>query len=292
MKLTIVPPRVSNNFTQVPNEILFSAALTDHQKVVWMSLRGACNGTQDAVFYGTSDLAHRLDAPIRSLQRDIKALIDFGYITKQGNQLHLEVEPVEPENGEIKTAVKKKPKLSPRQQLRQELTDTWNNKKPDNFPAMRGPLQEARLDVLLQHAEMVDCKDLSAFLGRVLLACKMNDWYKKVPQTFENIFGTGTPTTKKLEKTQKMYQEAQGKKAEAAGFDRNDDQSWLDWFASKGHTQFTKVERIEMERFAAWKHETDEGAEDTLYIYNEGTTLVHWTYKESQCGVSYLPAAS
>ena len=141
------------------------------------------------------------------------------------------------------------------------------------------------------HAELVDCADLPSYLARIMLACKMNTWYENNPQTFENVFGSGVPQTKKLEKTQKMYHEAQGKKAEAVGFDRNDDQSWLDWFASKGHDQFTRVERIEMERFTAWKHETDEGKEDTLYIYNEGTTLVHWTYKESQCGVSYLPTA-
>ena len=35
-----------------------------------------------------------------------------------------------------------------------------------------------------------------------------------------------------------------------------------------------------------------EGKEDTLYIYSEGNSLVHWTYKESQCGVSYLPTAN
>ena len=78
----------------------------------------------------------------------------------------------------------------------------------------------------------------------------MNDWYKKVPQT-DDIFGTGTPTTKKFEKTQKMFQEAQGTKAEAAGFDRTNDQSWIEWFASKGH-EFSTVERLTMERFAAW----------------------------------------
>jgi len=292
MSLTIVPPKITNNFTQVPNDVLFSAALTPHQKITWMHLRSVCSGTSPAVFRSLGEIANKLDLPARNIQRDVKALMELGYITKEDDLLHLEVEPVEPEDGQPKPKAKKEPKLSPRQQLRKELVDTWNSKKLDNFPAMRGALPEARLETLQQHAEMVGCADLPAYLGRILLACKMNDWYLKVPQTFENIFGSGNPTTKKLEKTQKMYHEAQGKKAEAAGFDRNDDQSWLDWFASKGHKQFTKVERIEMERFKAWKHETDEGEEDTLYIYNEGTTLVHWTYKESQCGVSYLPTAS
>lgn len=293
MKLTVVPTKSTNNFTQVPNEVLTSAALTDHQKIFWISLRSACNGTQDTDFYSTTELANRLEVPVRNLQRDIKALIELGYIVKRGHQLHLQIESSEPESGEVKPRVHKEPKLSPRQRLRQELSDTWNNKKPDNFPAMRGSLPEARLETLQQHAEMVGCTDLPAYLGRVLLACKMNDWYQKVPQTFENVFGSGNPTTKKLEKTQKMYHEAQGKKAEAAGFDRNDDQSWLDWFVSKDHKQFAKVERLTMDRMQAWKHETDEGAEDVLYIYcdDEGS-LVHWTYKEHQAGVSYLPTAN
>jgi len=292
MSLIIVPPKVTNNFTQVPNDVLFSAALTAHQKITWIHLRSICNGTTPTTFRSLGEIAERLDLPARNIQRDVKALIALGFITKKDDFLHLEVEPVEPAEGRVMPRVEKEPKLSPRQQLRKDLVDTWNSKKLDNFPAMRGSLPEARLETLQQHAEMVECTDLPAYLARVLLACKMNDWYQKVPQTFENIFGSGNPTTKKLEKTQKMYHEAQGRKAEAAGFDRNDDQSWLDWFASKGHAQFTKVERIEMERFAAWKHETDEGKEDTLYIYNEGATLVHWTYKESQCGVSYLPTVS
>ena len=125
-----------------------------------------------------------------------------------------------------------------------------------------------------------------------MLACKLPDWYKKVPQTFDNIFGTGNPTTKKFEKTQKMFQEAQGTKAEAAGFDRTNDQSWIEWFASKGH-EFSAVERLTMERFAAWEHETENADKEILYVYSdEEGNLVHWTYKEHQAGVSYLPTAN
>jgi hypothetical protein len=48
-----------------------------------------------------------------------------------------------------------------------------------------------------------------------------------------------------------------------------------------------------MERFEAWKHETDVAAKDTLYIYSdEESNVVHWTYKEHQAGVSYLPTAN
>lgn len=293
MSLTIVPSKVTNNFTQVPNDVLFSAALTAHQKITWMHLRSICNGTTPAVFRSLGEVAERLDLPARNIQRDVKALIDLGFIIKKDNSLHLEVEPVEPAEGLVMPKVVKEPKLTPRQQLRKDLVDTWNSKKLDNFPAMRGSLPEARLETLQQHAEMVECTDLPAYLGRILLACKMNDWYQKVPQTFENIFGSGNPTTKKLEKTQKMYHEAQGKKAEAAGFDRKDDQSWLDWFASKDHTKFTKVERITMDRMKAWDHETANEDNGVLYVYSdEEGNVVHWTYKEHQAGVSYLPTAN
>ena len=113
MKLTVVPTRSTSNFTQVPNEVLNSAALTDHQKIFWISWRSVCNGTQDTDFYSITELANRLEAPVRNVQRDIKALIELGYIVKRGHQLHLEVDASEPENGEVKPRVHKEPKLSP-----------------------------------------------------------------------------------------------------------------------------------------------------------------------------------
>lgn len=287
MRITIVPPQVTNNFTQIPNEILFHAALSDRDKIVWMFLRSVCHGAQPTEYHSLAHVAEKLDMPARNLQRNVKTLIDTGFIRKFGNELHLEVESIEP-SIEAQPA----PKATKRQELREELVKAWNSKKPENFPAMRGRLPEARLDVLQQHAEMVDCEDLVAYVSRILLACKMNDWYKKVPQTFDNVFGVGKPSLKKLEKTQKMFQEAQGTKAEAAGFDRTNDQSWIEWFASKGH-EFSTVERLTMERYTAWEHETENADKEILYVYSdEDGNLVHWTYKEHQAGVSYLPTAN
>ena len=289
----ITPPRVSSRFTQIPNEVILHESLTDRDKVIWMSLCSLCRNGESDRFASIAEVANLLGIPTRNLQRSIKALSESGFIAKIDNvfgqsQYQLKVDSSSP----VKLTEEKERKLSGRQKLRKELVEVWNTKKPDNFPTMRGMLPEARLDVLMQHAEMLECKDLKEYLGKILLACKMNDWYKKFPQTFDNIFGVGTPSPKKFEKTQKMYQEAQGDKAEAAGFDRTNDNSWLEWFASKGH-EFSKVERITMERFEAWKHETDAAAQDTLYVYSdEEGSVVHWTYKEHQAGVSYLPTAN
>lgn len=283
-------PPVSNNFTQVPNAVIFHETLTDRDKVIWMSLCSLCKQGESNLFVSVAEVATELGLPARNLQRSIKALAENGFIVKldRGARYQLKVDSSDP----VKAVEEKERKLSGRQQLRQGLVETWNSKKPENFPTMRGLLPEARLDVLMQHAAMVESEDLNEYLGKILLACKMNDWYKKFPQTFDNIFGVGTPSPKKFEKTQKMHQEAKGDKAEAAGFDRNNDTSWLEWFASKGH-EFSKVERVTMERFEAWKHETDVAAEDTLYIYSdEEGNVVHWTYKEHQAGVSYLPTAN
>ena len=221
----LVAPRLSSNFTQIPNEVIFHKVLTDRDKVVWMSLRSLCYEGESEKFVSVAEVAAFLELPVRNLQRSMKTLADNGFISKieGGARYQLQINSSDP----VEAIEKEERKLSNRQKRRQSLVETWNSKKPENFPAMRGMMPETRLDVLMQHASMVDSADLDQYLSKILLACKMNDWYKKFPQTFDNIFGTGTPSPKKFEKTQKMYQEAQGDKAEAAGFDRENDKSWL-----------------------------------------------------------------
>ena len=103
-----------------------------------------------------------------------------------------------------------------------------------------------------------------------------------------------SPEQKKFSNVEKLYKLSSSKKAEGALFDSKDDQCWLDWYHSKGHTHFTRVERLAMDYFDARNHEIDdEGDENIIYIYfDDENAMVHWTYKESQRGVSYTPTAS
>lgn len=284
--MRIIPTNANSDFTRVPNAITFSEVLTPHQKLVWIMLDAVCFGN-DTEVGSAARLAERLGLPARGMQRTIKELIEMGFITKDGRLHSLQVEPKE---GAESTSVRKERRLTRDEKLRLELKEIWNKYKPKNAPSMQD-FTPARLKTLRVYVERFRA-DEQVVLRKVCDGSNADEWRRDKDWDFGNIFGDGVPTEAKQTKVEKVYKLGCTQKAAAAVFDRNDDQSWLDWFASKGHTQFTKVERIEMERFTAWKHETDEGKEDTLYIYNEGTSLVHWTYKESQCGVSYLPTAS
>lgn len=284
--MRIIPTNANSDFTRVPNAITFSEVLTPHQKLVWIMLDAVCFGN-DTEVGSAARLAERLGLPARGMQRTIKELIEMGFITKDGRLHSLQVEPKEDAES---TSVRKERRLTRDEKLRLELKEIWNKYKPKNAPSMQD-FTPARLKTLRVYVERFRA-DEQVVLRKVCDGSNADEWRRDKDWDFGNIFGDGVPTEAKQTKVEKVYKLGCTQKAAAAVFDRNDDQSWLDWFASKGHTQFTKVERIEMERFTAWKHETDEGKEDTLYIYNEGTSLVHWTYKESQCGVSYLPTAS
>ena len=283
--MRIIPTRPNTAYVRVPHSITFSEILTAHQKMVWIMLDANCYN-QETEVGSAAKLAKKLGLPTRGLQRTIQELVTMGFITKNGDQYSLQVEPKE---GAESTGVVKERRLTRDEKLRLELKEIWNKYKPKNAPSMQD-FTPARLKTLRVYAERFKA-DEQVVLRKVCDGSNADEFRRDKSWDFGNIFGDGVPTEAKQGKVEKVYKLGCSQKAAAAVFDRNDDQSWLDWFASKDHTQFTRVERIEMERLAAWKHETDEGKEDTLYIYNEGTTLVHWTYKESQCGVSYLPTA-
>ena len=64
----------------------------------------------------------------------------------------------------------------------------------------------------------------------------------------------------------------------------------MKWFAKKVHVR-TRVRRLKVERWAGYEYEADHRGDGVIYLIVEDNCLVHWTYKESQKGVSYLPTA-
>lgn len=286
----IIPPRPSSNFTQVPNQVIFHPDLTDRDKLVWCMLRSLCYATEGAERSSVPKIAEELQIPARNLQRSIKRLSDNGLICRDGEDLILQIDRTEGESVEV---VQER-KLNQSDQLRADLQEVWNKNKLENFPTMRKPLTPSRLHVLKLHGEHCGITDLTVLLRTVLASCKANDWYSKVSQDFDNIFGSskngGEPNEAKFSKVQKMTKVANSAKGRALTFDSQDDQCWIDWFSSKGHAM-TSVKRLEMERWAGYEYEADHRGDGVIYLIVEDNCLVHWTYKESQKGVSYLPTA-
>lgn len=283
--MKIIPPRPNTAFTKVPNSVLFSNALSYRDKVVWMQLQALCYN-REVEFSGLAQVATKLGMPIRNLQRSVQDLVANGMATRNGDTLELEVER---EEGEPTAKVQKERRLTRDEKLREELKEIWNKHKPKNAPSMQS-FTPARLKTLRIYAERFKVDEQVA-LRKVLDGSNADEFRRDKAWDFNNIFGSGIPTEDKQGKVEKVYKLGCSKKAAAAVFDVDDDQCWIDWYVSKSH-QMTKVVRLEMEQDDAWIHQVDNEGDGTIYVYTFEGRLVHWTYKEGQHGVSYLPTAS
>lgn len=283
--MIIIPSKPNMGFSKVPHSITFSDLLTAHQKMVWIMLDATCyNRKTDVV--STAKLAKKWDLSVRSLQKTIKELISMGFITRDGDDYSLQVEPRE---GAESTAVRKERRLTNDEKLRLELKDIWNKYKPKNAPSMQNFTPD-RLKTLRVYVDRFK-EDEQVILRRVLDGSNADDFRRDKNWDFGNIFGHGVPTEQKQSTVEKVYNLGSSAKARNAVFDHKDDQCWLDWFHAKKLTEMTKVVRLEMARKEAWAHQVDNEGDGTIYVYSEGARLVHWTYKENSCGVSYLPTA-
>ena len=284
--MIIIPSKANTAFSKVPHSITFSEILTPHQKMVWIMLDATCYNRETEVV-SAAKLAKKWGLPARGLQRTIQELVSMGFITKDGDDYSLEVEPQE---GAESTGVRKERRLTRDEQLRLELKETWNKHKPKNAPSMQD-FTPARLKTLRVYAERFKV-DEQVVLRKVCDGSNADEFRRDKSWDFGNIFGNGVPTEDKQGKVEKVYKLGCSKKGTAAGFDVDDDQSWLDWYHSKGQEHMVKVVRVEMERYAAWDHQKENAGDGVIYVYSQGSDLVHWTGKEGQYGLSYLPTAS
>lgn len=271
----------STGFTRILNEAIFDERLTHAEFRMWCMLlalpkgKKSINITADEI---EAETGMKADAS-RLHRRNLKAK---GFLVVESGALIVTIPPANFEPKETK--------LTPEQQQRHDLRDAWNSSKPETFSKLRHPLSEAQVETLKAHAQHNDEHHLDKFLTGVLKGCKADDWWKSKNLNFNNVFGTGTPKQNKFTNVEKLYKLAGSTKGQAALFDVDDDQCWIDWYQSKGH-ELTKVVRLEMEQDDAWVHQVDNAGDGTIYIYSHEDRLVHWTMKEGQHGVSYLPTA-
>ena len=253
-----------------------------------MLLRSFCR-RQEEVYSSLSELAEDFSLQGRTLQRGVQNLVDHGYIIRDGKDIILNPNPISIEDQPIE---KTEAKLTKSQILRAELVQIWNRHKPLNAPTMRGYFTHGRLETLQVYAERFKCEE-KVVLRKVLDGSNADEFRRDKAWDFDNIFGKGVPTEQKQGKVEKVYNLGCSTKGQNAVFDWTDDQCWLDWYQSKEH-DMKSVTRIKNDDWeAAVTHEVEQRGDQVIYIYidADGDPL-HWTYKESHVGVSYLPAAS
>lgn len=262
--------------------MIFDERLTHAEFRVWCQLMAMPKGANE-VTVELEAIAKQFGIATSVFRKHRQALRDKGFLVGNRDELIVTI----PEAG----FEPEEKKLTEEQQLREDLKQAWNSNKPEGYAKMRHPLALGQLETLNAHAEHNNQTDPVKFLVSVLKGCKAEDWWKSKNLNFNNVFGTGIPKQNKFTNVEKLYKLANSKQGRNALFDVNDDQCWLDWYQAKGHEEMTKVVRLEMEQDDAWVHQVDNEGDGTIYVYNQGERLVHWTYKEGQHGVSYIPTA-
>ena len=271
----------TTEFTRILNEVIYDDRLTPAEFRLWCQLAAMPRGqkmTDLTAKEVAAECGMGMDA-CRDRRRDLKAK---GFLKIEGQRYIVTIPSPDFEPKEVK--------LDKEQQLRHDLRDVWNKHKPEAFTKQKNPMAEKQVKTLAMHAKHNETEDLQEFLAAVLRGCRANDWWQSKNLKFDNVFGTGSPKQNKFTNVEKLVKESATKKATAALFDVNDDQCWIDWFKSKA-VEMTKVVRLEMEQDDAWVHQVDNDGDGTIYIYTQEDHLVHWTYKESSIGVSYIPTA-
>lgn len=263
------------------NEAIFDERLSHAEFRMWCMLLALPKGSAFANLTA-EEIAEKTGMKIDACRLHRRNLKAKGFLVAKGDELVVTIPPASFKPKEVKPTKE--------QALRSELKEVWNTHKPDAYSKLRHPLSEAQIETLEAHAQHNGEYHLDKLLTGVLKGCKAEDWWKSKNLNFNNVFGTGTPKQNKFTNVEKLFKLASSTKGQAALFDVDDDQCWLDWYEVKGHFML-KVVRLEMEQYDAWKHQTETFGDHVLYVYSHKGNVVHWTMKEGQYGVSYLPTA-
>ena len=271
----------TGGFTQILNDAIFDERLTHAEFRLWCRLLALPRGAKQ-IHLDANEIAKELGMTPDLCRTQRRNLKEKGFLVVKRDRI---VVTIPDEKFKVKEV-----QVSPEQQLRQDLKEAWNDSKPSSYPKLRNPLSAAQVETLNHHMRHNEQEDACQFLKTVLTGCRVESWWNSKSLTFDNIFGRGRPKENKFTNVQKLFRSTSSAKAQAALFDIDNDQCWLDWFQKKS-IDMERVVRLNMERFAAWEHQTEHEGDKTLYIYtDERGAVVHWTYKEIyDYRVMYLP---
>lgn len=273
----------TGDYTQVLNDIIFDDRLTHAEFRFWCKLLSLPKGQKFAKL-DSGELAKEMGMVPRSCREFRQSLKTKGFLIEKRDELIVTIPSEEFEVKEVK--------LTPEQQLANDLRDIWNECKPEPFSRQRKGFSAAQIDTLQQHVKHNDAKDVKAFLKKVLEGCKADAWWSEKVLNFTNVFGSGSPKQNKFTNIEKLYKLSNSKEGRAKIWDINDDQCWLDWYQSLNQ-DYDKVERITVKEYEeSIDHQWDHDGDKTIYIYLDTDGLViSWTKKARVGSLRYLPTA-
>ena len=270
----------TTEFTKVLNCVTFDNSLTAHEYQQWVRLLAIQHGKEHVSFTTAQEVADAIGISLDTMRKRNQELRRKGYLKGNRNELLVTIPGEDFVVKEVSIAQEQaeKPKRKPTSLSSADrktlIKEAWNKYKPDWCAPLSGniapPLYIA-IEAQTKHLDH-DRDDYDGFMKRICAALSESPfWRDKAakPVKPHGVFGWGTPDDKKFRNCQNLYLAANSGAAKAAMWDVNSDQDWLDWYASKGLSQFTKVERLKAEdRIQAYTHNIDNPpAPDTIRVY-------------------------
>lgn len=268
-------PKPEGSFALIPRSVIENGVLWDkNAKAVELYCLLLAMGSRR--FENYQHLANTIGGSWtpRSIGKHFRSLRGWGLIieTKEGFDLREEVTEA-PKATKRETSIAEEVQEQPKRKLsgltakqRKELIkEAWNKHRPDNCMQMDGAMPEPLFIAIQTQTKRLglDPDDYDGFIGAVLLGIKNDSWWSQRQIKPSMVFGwTANIEDKKFRNTEKLYKAGKTKR----GFDWSDN-SVLEWFHSKGKTNFKTVEWITVEgelptqEEADWLNESmDEGA--------------------------------
>ena len=284
----------TTEFTKVLNSVTFDDSLTAHEYQQWVRLLAVQQGKDATVFVTVQELADKIGVKLDVFRKRNQELRRKGYLQGGRGELLVTI-PAEDfvvKEQSIAQEESAKPKRKPtglsQADRKTLIKESWNKYKPDWCAPLSGniapPLYFA-IEAQTKHLEH-DRDDYDGFMKRICASLAESRFWRDEatkPVKAHGVFGWGTPDDKKFRNCQGLYLASNSGAAKAAMFDINSDQDWLDWYASKGLTEFVKVERLKAEdRIEAFTHnQANPPAPDTIRIYQREDGYPEFWTKDS-----------
>ena len=300
--MRIIAPTPENNFTLVPNELLFSG-LEPAQKIAWMQLASLTRKGESPVFARKlAGIAEELDTCPRALRRMANILASLGAAEKEYDNLVLTVptaESIEKEedksiSNEIQEQPKRKPSGVDQSTAWDLIKEAWNKSKPDAYYRLDGKVQLPQFIAIESQAKRlgIERSDYGRFVSQVLRGACVDDWWGKREMKVSGIFGYSAKIPdNKFTNVEKLYK--LGGNAPDVKFSLRDDEKVLEWYNSVDPERgWTEVQHLTMENDEPyWQHskETNEG--NVIYLYHdpESDRIYAWTGKDLNRKLRYTP---
>lgn len=303
-------------FTRIPNEVI-NSDLSDSEFRLWVKMLADLKADPDRRYLNAAEAAKSFGMKVDNFRNRRRALKAKGYMVDESRTIMVTIPspdfvaaPVITEEEECSIAVEQRKETPRKATLKKAerktlIKEAWNTHLPDNelWLKLEGALPEPAYAAIEAHTKFlgIERDDYDAFIGQVLRGAQVDPYWstrRKSNVKFWSLFGwveyyqgAKGPDDQTFRRVKELYNLGATTKAKEKAFDGSD-KAFVEWFQSKGLTDFVKVERITVEdAIEASGHELQTSPTDTILVYQDAEgKVLHWTYKYKHNSIAYLPS--